>query len=290
MKKLNKNPIFILILLVIGILLFFNSIVVVQENEYGLVKQFNKVNRIISSAGINVKIPFIQTVDKLPKQILLYDLPASDVLTKDKKAMVIDDYVLWQISDPLKFIKTLNTTAEAERRIDAVVYNAMKDSIGKLNQTEVIIGRNGVLDDEIVKIIGPSLKDYGLKIVQNEIKRLDLPSDNKNAVYTRMISERSQIAAGYSAEGKEEAQKIINSTDKEISIIISQANAKAAETIGEGESQYMKVLSSAYAGKSRTDFYEYIRSLDAIKLSLTGKNKTLFLPIDSPLTKILLGK
>jgi len=223
-------------------------------------------------------------------QILLYDLPASDVLTKDKKAMVIDDYVLWQISDPLKFIKTLNTTAEAERRIDAVVYNAMKDSIGKLNQTEVIIGRNGVLDDEIVKIIGPSLKDYGLKIVQNEIKRLDLPSDNKNAVYTRMISERSQIAAGYSAEGKEEAQKIINSTDKEISIIISQANAKAAETIGEGESQYMKVLSSAYAGKSRTDFYEYIQSLDAIKLSLTGKNKTLFLPIDSPLTKILLGK
>jgi len=287
---MKKGTIVLLICAFFCFIALSSSIVIVQENQYVLVKQFNKVGRIIDTSGLKMKIPFIQSTDNLPKEILLYDLPSSDVLTKDKKAMVIDSYVLWKISDPLKFVQTLSTVAEAERRIDSSIYNAMKNSIGQLNQDEVIAGRDSVLNKEILELIGPSLNEYGIEIIENEFKRLDLPKDNKNAVYTRMISERSQIAAGYSAEGKEEAQKIINTTDREVSIIISTANAKAAETLAQGESEYMRILAGAYAGAERSEFYEYMRSLDAIKISLTGDNKTLFLPIDSPLTKILLGE
>lgn len=288
--KNNAKITIIIIVLIITLIILGNSTVIIKENEYGLIKKFSKVERIYDKANIYFKIPFIESVETLPKQIVLYDLPVSDVLTKDKKAMVVDNYVLWKIVDPLKFVKTLNTIAEAERRLDTEVYNALKNSIGQLTQTEVIEGRDGALDKQISDIVAPSLEVYGIKIVKNQTKRLDLPSDNKSSVYTRMISERSQIAAGYLAEGNEEAQKIRNSTDREISAIISNSNATAAEIIAQGESEYMKILAEAYSGKERSEFYEYIRSLDAIKISLKGKNKTLFLPIDSPLTKILLGE
>ena len=288
--KIKLRYIIIAIIAVICTIAVSTSMIHVHENEYILIKQFGKVERIVEDSGLAFKIPFIQQAETLPSNILIYDQAESDVITKDKKTMVIDNYVLWKIKDPLKFIQTVNTISEAERRIESSIYNAIKNNIGKMNQAEVIEGRNSTLDENILKAVQPGFEQYGIEIISNEIKRLDLPSENKASVYNRMISERNQIAAEFRAEGEAEAQKIKNETDKQTSIVISNAQANAEKIKAEGESEYMKIIAAAYNNNERKEFYEYIRALDALKISMTGENKTLFLPIDSPLTDIFLGK
>ena len=286
-----KKTIILVISLLLILVIFTSFTVVTYENEYKLIKQFGKVNRVIKDSGISFKLPFIENVDTLPKSIILYDLATSDVITKDKKAMVADSYVLWRITDPLKFAQSLSSSiSNAESRIDTVVYNALKTIIGSQTQNDIISSRNGTLSSDIMTLVAKPMQEYGITILSVETKRLDLPNDNKTAVFNRMISERAQIAAGYIAEGEEESQKIQNSTNKEIQISISQARAKGETLVAEGEAEYMKILSEAYSSTERKDFYEFIRSLDAVKASLIGDNKTLILPISSPLTKILLGE
>lgn len=286
-----KKTITIIISFLLILIILTSFTVITYENEYKLIKQFGKVNRVIKDSGISFKLPFIENVDTLPNNIILYDLAPSDVITKDKKAMVADSYVLWEITDPLKFAQSLSSSiANAESRIDTVVYNALKTIIGSQTQNDIINSRNGTLSSDIMEIVANPMQEYGITILSVETKRLDLPNDNKTAVFNRMISERAQIAAGYIAEGEEESQKIQNSTNKEIQISISQAKAQAETLVAEGEAEYMKILSEAYSSVERKDFYEFIRSLDAIKASLVGENKTLILPINSPLTKILLGE
>jgi len=318
-KKLGflKYVIVLLLLILAG-----NSLVICRENEYKLVRQFGKVQRVITTSGLNVKMPFLQSVDTIPKQILTYDLPASDVITSDKKSMIVDSYVLWQVTDPLKFTQTLASSVyNAENRINALVYNATKNTVSSMTQDEVIKSRDGKmtvtageteeeiesndlileetaevveiksLTEEIMEQIGTDYEQYGIKILAVEVKKLDLPDDNKQAVYTRMISERENIAAQYTAEGESQAQMIQNTTDKEVSIMLSEANAQAEQLIAEGEAEYMRILSDAYADESRSDFYAFVRSLDAAKESLKGSNeKTLILPEDSPIAQIFAGQ
>lgn len=268
-----------------------SSLVVTKENEYTLIMRFGKIDSIKTEAGLSFKLPFVDTEEKLPKEILLYDMASSDVITKDKKTMIADSYVLWQIEDPILFSKTLNrSVTNAESRIDAAVFNATKNAISTLTQNEVIAARDGELQTLIMNKIGTSMDSYGVKILMAEIKQLDLPEDNKAAVYERMISERNQIAASYQAEGDSEAKKIRNTTDKEISIMLSDANAEAANVIAEGESEYMRILGEAYNTKERAEFYEFDRALEAVKTALNGNNKTLILPNDSPLTSIFMNQ
>lgn len=319
-KKVGKVWKYILTLVLLVIL--GNSIVICQENEYKLIRQFGKVQRVVSSSGLTFKVPFIQSVDTVPKEILLYDLPASDVITSDKKSMIVDSYVLWRVEDPLKFTQTLaNSIYNAENRINAIVYNATKNTVSNMTQDEIIKSRDGKmtitvadaeeeiesndlileektevveiksLTEEIMDSIGDNYQQYGISILAVEVKKLDLPDDNKQAVYTRMISERENIAAQYTAEGASQAQMIQNTTDKEVSIMLSEANAQAEQLIAEGEAEYMRILSDAYADETRSDFYAFVRSLDAAKESLKGsKEKTLILPADSPIARIFAGQ
>ncbi|WP_097014772.1 protease modulator HflC [Anaerocolumna aminovalerica] len=286
-----KKKIGFSIILIFAIILLFSSIIITNENEYKLVREFGKVQNVIDKPGISLIVPFIQTADTLPKEILLYDLAPSDVITMDKKTMISDSYVLWRITDPLKFAQSLNSSVtNAENRIDTVVYNALKNVISSNSQTEIINERDDKIAEAIMENLGNSMDQYGLTILAVETKRLDLPADNKSSVYQRMISERDKIAATYIAEGNSEAQVIKNTTDKEISISLSTAKAEAERIIAEGEAEYMKILAEAYADNSRTEFYSFVRSLDAAKNSLQGNNKTLILPADSPISQIFLGK
>lgn len=273
----------VLVLLIIG----SSCIVVTQENEYSLIRQFGKIDHVVSDAGISFKLPFIQSVDKLPKQTLLYDLASSDVITSDKKTMITDSYILWRITDPLKFAQTLNSSiSNAESRLDTIVYNSTKNIISSMRQEDVISGRDGELSAAVMENIGDSLDQYGIELLSFETKHLDLPSDNKAAVYERMISERDNIAATYTAEGNSEAQIIRNTTDKEVTVMLSEAEKQAEILIAEGEAEYMRILSEAYSDASRTEFYSFVRSLDAAKASMTGGNKTLILSPDSPIARI----
>lgn len=319
-KKKNKLAVLVVVILVIFAMLD-SCFVVCQENQYKLIRQFGRVDRTITNAGIYPKIPFIESVDTIPKELLLYDLPVSDVITSDKKTMIIDCYVLWKVTDPLKFAQSLShSVSNAENRIDQLVYNAMKNTVSNMTQDEVIKSRDGKvvvtitgdetdivgndisvdektevvdiksLTEEIMEHIGTSYTQYGIEIVTVEVKKLDLPDDNKQAVYTRMISERENIAAQYTAEGESQAKKIRNTTDKEVSIMLSQAKASAEQIKAEGEAEYMNILSDAYNDEAKSDFYTFVRSLDAAKSSMKGsKQKTLILSENSPLAKVFSG-
>jgi len=284
--KIAKRIVLVIVLLVL-VVTGASSIVITRENEYSLVRQFGKIDHVMSEAGVSFKIPFIQSVDTLPKQILLYDLPASDVITSDKKTMICDSYILWYIADPQKFAQTLNSSiTNAESRLDAIVYNSTKNIISSTSQDDVISGRDGQLSAAIMANIGSSLDQYGIELLSFETKKLDLPGDNKAAVYERMISERDNIAATYTAEGSSEAQIIRNTTDKEVTVLLSEAEKEAAILIAEGEAEYMRILSEAYNDESKQEFYSFVRSLDALKASLKGNNKTVILSPDSPIAQI----
>ena len=267
------------------------SVTVTQQNEYKLIRQFGKVDRVISSSGISFKIPFIESTQSLPKETLLYDLAASDVITKDKKTMISDSYVLWKISDPLKFAQTLNSSVESgESRINTAVYNATKNAISSMSQDQVITSRDGELSDMVMEAIGTNMDQYGIELLKFETKQLDLPDDNKEAVYERMISERDNIAATYKAEGNSEAKVIRNKTDKEVAIQISDDKKQAEILEAEGEQEYMKILAQAYGEEDRSEFYSFVRSLDALKTSMKGEDKTVILSADSPIAQIFEGK
>lgn len=267
------------------------SVTVTQQNEYKLIRQFGKVDRVISSSGISFKIPFIESTQSLPKETLLYDLAASDVITKDKKTMISDSYVLWKISDPLKFAQTLNSSVESgESRINTAVYNATKNAISSMSQDQVITSRDGELSDMVTEAIGTNMDQYGIELLKFETKQLDLPDDNKEAVYERMISERDNIAATYKAEGNSEAKVIRNKTDKEVAIQISDAKKQAEILEAEGEQEYMKILAQAYGEEDRSEFYSFVRSLEALKTSMKGEDKTVILSADSPIAQIFEGK
>ena len=289
MKKLSAS-IVAFIVLVLALITLSTSIVSTYNDEYKLVLQFGKVVKVIDEPGLSFKIPFIQTTQTIPNYEMVYDLVPSEVNTRDKKVMVTDSFALWSITDPLAYLSRLGANkANAESRISVVVYNAVKNVISSTDQADVISGRDGKLADMITERIGDSLDSYGITVKKVETKMLDLPDSNKEAVYQRMISERQNIAAGYIADGEYESNVIKNSTDREVSVLISEAKAKAEKIRAEGEAEYMKILSEAYNDASKADYYNYIRSLDALKISLKGSNKTIILNEDSELARILQG-
>lgn len=277
----------VIIVLFLAFIVVNAGLVVTYPNEYTVIKQFGKIESIRSQPGLSMKIPFIQTAEKIEKEVLLYDLAVSDVMTKDKKSMIADCFVLWRIDDPYKYTQTLSAQkSNAEFRIDTIVYNSLKNVISSLSQEEVISGRDGELAQAIEDNIGDTLNQYGITLLAVETKSLDLPDENKNAVYERMISERNNIAATYQAEGQEEAKEISNNTNAEIIVMQSEADAQAEEIIAKGEAEYMRILSDAYNDPEKADFYLFLRSLDAAKKTMTGNNKTLIVDETSPIAQI----
>ena len=287
--KSGKGLILIPVILIVIVL--FSSIYVVHENEYIVIRQFGRITAINDNPGLGFKIPFVQTAESITKEILFYDIPESDVITRDKKSMVVDSFVLWKVTDPDKYIRTLNAVrGRADERIEASVYNAVKNTISSMTQDEVIASRGEALTTRITDEANSDIGQYGVEIMTAQIKTLSLPADNLEAVYARMISERENIAAGYEATGNSQAQKIRNETDKEVKLLIAEANKQAAILEAEGEEEYMRILQEAYNSEEKADFYEFIRGLDSLKESLTGsKRKTLILDKNSELVKILYG-
>ena len=285
MKK--KSVYLVVIIALLALFIIDSSMVVTYPNEYTVIKQFGRIESIRQEPGLSMKIPFIQTTEKIENEVLLYDLAVSDVMTKDKKSMIADCFVLWKIEDPYKYTQTLSAQkSNAEFRIDTITYNSLKNVISSLSQEEVISGRDGELAKAIQDNIGDTLEQYGIKLLAVETKSLDLPDENKNAVYERMISERNNIAATYKAEGEEEAKEISNNTNAEIIVMQSEADAQAEEIIAKGEAEYMRILSEAYNDPEKADFYIFLRSLDAAKATMTGNNKTLIIDETSPIAQI----
>ena len=278
--------------LVIVAILIFNSVKVITHNsEYTLIKQFGQIVRVESDPGLSFKIPVIQSVQKLPNYELCYDIPVSTITTADKKLMNVDSFVLWKIVDPVKYMQSLGgSMTNANTKLNNTVYSAMKAVFSANTQTTIIDGRDGELAQLITDKLGTQLDAYGIKVSKVETKMLDLPDENRESVYNRMISERNSIAAEYTSKGEANYQKIINETDKEVAITLAKAEADATKLEGEGEAEYMRILSEAYNSESRSDFYNFQLGLNAMKDSLVNsKDKTLILDEKSDLAKVLMG-
>ena len=288
MSKMKSILLVVLIFLLAG--LGFSSLYVVQPKEYAAVRQFGRIVDIKSAPGLYFKLPFIQSIQPITAATILYDIPSSDVITKDKKSMIADNYVLWRVVEPASYIRTLDAVElRAEERIEAAVYNATKNVISSMTQDEVIESRGERLTQLITEEANSDILNYGIEVIKSEIKSLDLPDDNKESVYERMISERQNIAASYKAEGDAEAQKIRNAADKSVAILEANANKQAAIIEAEGEAEYMRILQEAYNTQEKADFYNYLRSLDAVEKSLQGGSKTIILDKNSELARILYG-
>lgn len=290
MKNMKKKWLLLPLILILGIVVS-QAVVVTEPGEYRVIKQFGKIVRVEendgSSHGISFKIPFVQTETSITSKVILSDLPASDVMTSDKKSMISDCFVMWRIEDPIKFMQKLSGSQQnAESRISSNVYNALKNVISSLTQEEVISGRDGKLADLLTSKLGTNLEAYGIKVDKIETKMLDLPDENKEAVYDRMISERNNIAASYTAKGEQQAQEIKNDTNEEVTVILAKAQKEADQTVAEGEAKYMKILSDAYNNGDKADFYSFVRQLDAMKATLKDGDNTIVLDKDSPIAEL----
>jgi membrane protease subunit HflC len=272
----------------VAFILLMSSMVVTYENEYNVIKYFDKVIDVRSTPGLTFKAPFIHSVQSLPKSQQFYDIPISTVTTSDKKQMIVDAILVWRISDVNTFLTTLRgSESEAENRLSTIAYEKMKAVISATPQTDVISNRD-TLASKIYDQIGDEPQRYGCELVRLETKRLDLPDDNKEAVYTRMISERESIAAQLKSDGERDAKELRNQTDRDVSIMLSNAEAKAAEAIARGERMYMSTLAEAYSTPERAEFYAFIRSLEGMEAALkdTAKTKIIIGP-DSPFMDVL---
>lgn len=287
MKKATKR-IILSILTILVILVGTSFFGYNTKNHTALILQFGEVVDTKADPGIFFKLPIIQKSKSIYVGENLYDVPSSEVITSDKKSMIANCYVTWQITDPKKYYQTLSSESVAQGRIDVAVYNAMKNVISSITQDAVISGKDGSLGDTILNKI--SMEKYGIAITANEIKVLDLPDSNKKAVYDRMISERNVIAAEYTANGAKNAQNIKSATDAQVRKLVSEAQVIAANTKAEGDSQYFKILADSYSSSpDRQEFYNFIIGLDAMKESLS-KGGTITLDKDSPIYDILINK
>lgn len=289
--KIKGSTVFAIIVVIALVVVAAGSMYSLKEDEFAVVTRFNKIISSTSEPGLYFKAPFIDTVRRIPSKIQVYDINPSDVITSDKKSMIADDYILWQVTDPIAFTKTLNASITGGRdRVGVSVYNATKNIISSMSQDEVIEARGTTLTKMITTEAAPDVAGYGITILRAEIKALELPDDNKQAVYDRMISERKNIAASYRAAGESDAQKIRNDTNRQVSIKKANAMKDAEKIKAEGEAGYMKTLSEAYNTEEKAEFYNFIRGIDALKNSLAGnRNNTVILDKDSELVRILYG-
>ena len=280
---MKKKIILPIIAVIAAVILFGGCFYTTQPNEYTIVRQFGAVVDVKSEPGLYFKIPFVQEMSTLPNTVLLYDLPVSDMISADKTTLIADCFAIWRIEDPRLFIETLSgSVSNAEGRINANVYNALKTVLSSMTQAEIISGRDGTLVRTVMATIGDSFDRYGIELIAVETKKIDLPDDNKSAVFSRMISERNNIAAGYLAEGESRAKEIRNEADKQVQILLANADATAAE----GDAEYMRILSEVYDSPEEAEFYTFMIALDALQASMTGAEKTLILDADSPIAKL----
>ena len=288
-----KKKMILIIVLLLAVVIGSGCFYTVEENQYACTVRFSKIIDTTDEAGLHFKVPFLDSIKYFTKATQLYDIPPSEVLTSDKQNMTVDCYILWSVSDPKLFYQTLGSTGIAEDRLDNLTYNELKTVMGTLAQADIINMNDGAERNQIYEGISTNVDreavKYGIHVEDVKIKQFDLPDSNLNAVYSRMISERNQMAEKYTADGNYEASIIRNDVDKQVNIIVSNANAEAAKLVAEGEAEYMRLLAEAYDTQAEKDFYEFTLALDALKESLTGDEKTVILDGNSDLAKILMG-
>ena len=271
----------ILVFLLLGaVILLQQSLFIVQQTQQALVIQLGHPLDKVYRPGLHMKLPFIQNVVYFDARILDYDARPAEALTSDLKSMVLDNYARWKIVDPLRFYRTMRTEANAQARLDAVIYSQIRAHIGRHTLTEVVNDKRTAIMDSVTEKTSQQMNEFGIKIVDVRIKRTDLPAENQRAIFDRMRAERERQATQYRSEGSEESTKIRSEADKERALILAEANKKSQVLRGEGEAEAARIYAEAFS--KSPEFFSFQRGLEALRKSL-GENTRMVLTPDSPL-------
>ena len=290
LKKHVKTIIAFTIIFAALIILLAN-VYVVKENEYKVVRQFGEVVEIRFEPGIFIKIPFVQSVSTLPKYQMTYNVSEAEINTKDKKRIIIDNYAVWRITKPIDLITNAGTQIGAETRMEEFIYSVVRTELGQLDYDEIINDENtsrGSLNDRVTARVNELLKadNYGIEVIDVRMKRTDLPPENEQSVYTRMISERQSIAQKYLSEGDADKRTIEASTDRKVQEMVAIAQKEASIIMADGESEAAKIYNKSFS--KDPEFYALYRTLESYKKTI-GEDTMIILPSDSPYAKILSG-
>ena len=277
--KSARSAIFMFLLMGIVILLQ-QSLFIVQQTQQALVIQLGHPLDKVYRPGLHMKLPFIQNVVYFDARILDYDARPAEALTSDLKSMVLDNYARWKIVDPLRFYRTMRTEANAQARLDAVIYSQIRAHIGRHTLTEVVNDKRTAIMDSVTEKTSQQMNEFGIKIVDVRIKRTDLPAENQRAIFDRMRAERERQATQYRSEGAEESTKIRSEADKERALILAEANKKSQVLRGEGDAEAARIYAEAFS--KSPEFFSFQRGLEALRKSL-GENTRMVLTPDSPL-------
>ena len=262
----------------------------VRETEFVLVTQFGRPVRTITEAGLKAKWPF-QTAIYFDRRLRTYNPRPSEFLTRDKKNVVIENYVVWKIQDPDRFVQTVGDASAAEMRLHDIIWSGLSAALGA-HDLDSIVGTepdkaqtSSILDNLSALTDRAALEQYGINVVDVRIKRLNLPEQNKQSVYARMRAERERIARQYRAEGEEQALSIRADADRQKEEILSVAYKQAENIKGQGDAESTRIYGQAYS-KNPT-FYKLLRTLESYKKVLDDKT-TAILSSDSELLKVLM--
>lgn len=275
----------LLIVLIIAILFLVNlSLFIVDETKQAIVLQFGKPIRAIKDPGLNWKLPFIQNVVFFEDRLLVYDAAPTEIITKDKKTLIVDNYARWKIVDPLKFLQTVRDLNGAQARLDDIIYSELRVDLGLFDMSEIVSERREGIMKRVTEVSNEKASIYGIEIVDVRIKRVDLPPENEKFIFDRMRAERERIAKQYRAEGQEESAKIIAETEREKTVILAEAYKAAQILKGEGEAESVKIYAESF--NQDREFYKFYRTLEAYRLTFKDKT-TVLLSTDNEFLKYL---
>jgi len=275
----------LLIVLIVAILILANlSLFIVDETKQAIVLQLGKPIRTISEPGLSWKIPFIQNVVFFEDRLLVYDAAPTEIITKDKKTLIVDNYARWKIVDPLMFLQTVRDLNGAQARLDDIIYSELRVDLGLFDMSEIVSERREGIMKRVTEISNEKANTYGIEIVDVRIKRVDLPPENEKYIFDRMKAERERIAMQYRAEGQEESAKIIAETEREKTVILAEAYKTAQTLKGEGDAEAVKIYAESF--NQDPEFYKFYRTLEAYRLTFIDKT-TVLLSTDSEFLKYL---
>jgi len=261
----------------LSVFLLLQCVFMVDQTERAILLQLGKpVGNSDYGPGLHFKLPFIQNVIFFDARVLEYDAPAAEILTQDKKNMVVDNFSRWKIVNPLLFYRTVRNVQGGLSRIDDIVYSQMREALGRYTLTEIVAVERSTIMDEVTTKSNVFLREYGIHIIDVRIKRTDLPQENQMAIYGRMQAERERQAKQYRSEGREEATKITTMADRQRAVLLADARRAAEAARGEGEAAATAVYAQALS--QDPDFYEFVRTMDAYKKTMKDQTQFVLTP------------
>lgn len=281
----KQGLIIAVIAVIIGLFVLGASpLFVVDVTQNAIVVQLGAPVKNITEPGLYVKVPFIQEVTYFDKRLLDYDSDPQDVITQDKKTLLLDNFAKWRITDPLKVYQNFQSQRGALQRLHDIIYSELRVELGRHDLLEIVATGRADLMKIVTQRANEKASAYGIEIQDVRIKRADLPEQNEKAVFARMQAERERQAKQYRAEGAEEAQKIRSEAEKDREIILAQAYKEAEELRGAGDAKAFKVYADAY--RQDPKFFEFTRSMEAYKKTFKDKS-TLVMSPDSEFFRYL---